>query len=164
MSFNEITLRDLQENPVKLLAEDWALLSAGDGKKWNAMTVSWGGMGEIWGKDAVFVFVRPQRYTLEFIDKSDCFTLSFGLEKQTLGYLGQVSGRDEDKIAKAGLRPVWDGGAVYPENAKIVIAARKIFRQRFDAQLCAAPEIAQWYPEDDHHFMFVGFAEKVLHA
>ncbi len=75
--FQETTMRELQASPVKMIAEDWALLTAGDASAFNTMTVSWGGVGELWGKDVVFVFVRPQRYTYEFMEKSEYFTLSF---------------------------------------------------------------------------------------
>lgn len=34
-------------------------------------------IGELWGKDVVAVFVRPQRYTYEFMEKYGDFTLSF---------------------------------------------------------------------------------------
>ncbi len=69
MSFQEINIRQT-EHPVKLIAEDWALLSAGSPDDWNTMTVSWGGIGEIWGKDAAFVFVRPQRHTMKYMVSS----------------------------------------------------------------------------------------------
>lgn len=41
------------------------------------MTVSWGGIGELWGKDVAMIFIRPQRYTYEFIEREDYFTMSF---------------------------------------------------------------------------------------
>ena len=54
-----MTIKELKENPVKLIAEDWALVSAGTPESWNTMTVSWGGVGELWGRDVVFIFIRP---------------------------------------------------------------------------------------------------------
>ena len=73
----EINIREIGESPVKLLADEWALLTAGGEGAWNTMTVSWGGVGELWGKDVTFVFVRPQRYTKEFMEKNDYFSLCF---------------------------------------------------------------------------------------
>ena len=58
-----MTIKELKENPVKLIADDWALVSAGTPEKWNTLTVSWGGIGELWGRDVAFIFIRPQRYT-----------------------------------------------------------------------------------------------------
>ena len=70
-----MTIKELKENPVKLIAEDWALVSAGTPESWNTMTVSWGGVGELWGRDCATIYIRPQRYTREFIDSNDYFTL-----------------------------------------------------------------------------------------
>ena len=91
--FKEINVRELDRSPIQMISDDWALLTAGKEGDWNTMTVSWGGVGELWGKDVVFVFVRPQRYTLEFMEKYDEFTLSFfdGEYKKELGICGAKS-------------------------------------------------------------------------
>lgn len=68
--FKEINVRELNRSPIQMISDDWALLTAGKEGDWNTMTVSWGGVGELWGKDVVFVFVRPQRYTLEFMENT----------------------------------------------------------------------------------------------
>ena len=80
-------------------------IPAGNGEKVNTMTASWGGMGVIWDEDVVCIFVRQTRYTKEFIDGSDYFSLGFFDEeyRKKLAYLGKTSGRDEDKINKAEL-------------------------------------------------------------
>ncbi len=75
--FKEINVRELDRSPIQMISDDWALLTAGKEDDWNTMTVSWGGVGELWGKDVVFVFVRPQRYTLEFMEKYDEFMFLF---------------------------------------------------------------------------------------
>ena len=74
--FKEITPVELQENAFKLIKE-WMLVSAAGGGHVNAMTASWGGVGFMWAKNVAFIVVRPQRYTKEFIDMSDKFSLSF---------------------------------------------------------------------------------------
>ena len=53
----EINVRELKDNFVKMISDDWALLTAGTTDDFNTMTVSWGGIGELWGKDVCFVFV-----------------------------------------------------------------------------------------------------------
>ncbi|MBO6103399.1 MAG: hypothetical protein J6P03_09150, partial [Opitutales bacterium] len=63
--FKEISPLQVSENAVKLIGSDWALVAAGSAEKFNMMTVSWGGLGVMWGKPAVWIFIRPQRYTLE---------------------------------------------------------------------------------------------------
>lgn len=160
----EINIRDVKENLVKMISDDWALVSAADGEKWNTMTISWGGVGELWGKDVVFAFIRPQRYTKEFMDKSDYFTVSFFDEeyKDALKICGTKSGRDCDKINLAGLSAQFDGEAVYPAEAKLVIKCRKIAVQKMDNAGFIDPSIESNYKSGDYHFIYVGEIEKVL--
>jgi len=154
MPYQAIDIRDI-ENPVRLIADEWALLSAGTPEDWNTMTVSWGGVGEIWGFDAAFVFVRPQRHTMKFLDASDTFTLAFGLPRETLALCGRISGKDCDKLAEAGLAAHSQGNAVWPEGAKLAIVCRKAAKQAFDPAGFIDPSIEENYDGDYHH-MFVG--------
>ena len=59
MSFKEIKPQKINDNPFKLIGKDWALVSAGTKEEFNTMTVSWGGVGVMWGKDVAFTFIRP---------------------------------------------------------------------------------------------------------
>lgn len=164
--FQETTMRELHTSPVKMIAEDWALLTAGDAAAFNTMTVSWGGVGELWGKDVAFVFVRPQRYTYEFMEKSDYFTLSFfgGDCKKELGVCGAKSGRDIDKCKETGLIPMEVKGAVAFEQAKTVLVCRKAAFQDLDPKGFLDPSIMDTYAAKDYHRMYVGVIEKVLIA
>lgn len=155
MPFEPIEIRQLTENPVKLIAEGWALLSAGTPEHWNAMTVSWGGVGVIWGFDAAFVFVRPQRYTYGLIERCEFFTLSFGLPRETLQLCGKISGRDGDKIARAGLTAAHEGGAVWPAEAKLVLLCKKAAAQDLNPAGFLDPSIEKNY-NGDYHRMYVG--------
>ncbi len=93
----QIKPEELQKNPFQMIGKEWLLVAAEKAGKTNAMTASWGGVGIMWGKPVAYVFIRPQRYTKEFIDASDTFSLSvLGEEyRKTLSYFGTVSGRDE---------------------------------------------------------------------
>ncbi len=164
--FQETTMRELQASPVKMIAEDWALLTAGDASAFNTMTVSWGGVGELWGKDVAFVFVRPQRYTYEFMEKSAYFTLSFfgGDYKKELGVCGAKSGRDIDKCKETGLEPLPVDGAVAFKQAKTVLVCRKVAFQDLDPKGFLDPSIMDTYAAKDYHRMYVGIIEKVLIA
>lgn len=157
-------IRDLKENPVKLIADDWALLCAGSADKWNGMTVSWGSIGELWGKDVVIAFVRPQRYTKEFIDNSDFFTLSFFDEKykSALKLCGSKSGRDCDKMSLAGLSPEYDGEAVFPAQARLVLKCKKIAVQKMDNSGFVDKSIESNYKNGDYHYVYVGEIEKIF--
>ncbi len=160
------SIREVKENLVKLIADDWALVSAGDSDKWNAMTISWGGVGELWGKDVVFAFIRPQRYTKEFMDKSDYFTVSFFAPeyKDALKICGTKSGRDCDKIALAGLTLAYDGEAVYPAEARLVIKCRKLAVQKMENSGFIDESIDLNYKAGDYHYVYVGEIEGVLEA
>ena len=109
MSFHEICAKDFENSVFHTIAKEWMLITAEkqmDGKPVaNTMTASWGGLGHLWNKNVAFAFIRPQRYTKEFVDQSEYFSLCFfgGEKMKELGYLGTVSGRDEDKIQKSGL-------------------------------------------------------------
>ena len=160
MSFQLINVRDI-DSPVKLIADDWALLSAGSPEDWNTMTVSWGGIGEIWGFDAAFVFVRPQRYTMKYLESNEYFTLSFGLPKETTALCGRLSGRDCDKIRQAGLIAYAEGAAVWPVQARLVLVCRKVAAQTLDPAGFLDGDIEKNYPQGDYHKMFVGEIQRV---
>ena len=123
MAFKEIQPQDLQDNVFTLIGKDWLVVCGEKNGKANAMTASWGGMGVLWGKPVVFIFIRPQRYTKEFVDGAKGFTLSVLDEskRKVLNYLGTVSGRDEAKIEKAGLTPLSEGGFTYFSEARLAL-------------------------------------------
>ncbi len=124
----EINIRDLNKNAVKMISDEWALLTAGNEEGFNTMTVSWGGIGELWGKDVAFVFVRPQRYTKEFIDREGKMTLSFfaGGYKKEMGICGKKSGRDTNKFEETGLTPVFEYDTVYVKEATHVLVLKTL--------------------------------------
>ena len=159
-----MTIKELKENPVKLIAEDWALVSAGTPEAWNTMTVSWGGVGELWGKDVAFIFIRPQRYTKKFIDSEDYFTVSFfdPEYKDKLRFCGRASGKDCDKIKEAGLNLATDGGAVYPAEARLTLKCKKIAVQLLNNKGFLDPEIEKNYTAGDYHYMYIGEIEKII--
>lgn len=158
------SIKLVKKNPVKLLDDDWGLVCACNGEDWNGMTVSWGGIGELWNRDVVFAFIRPQRYTKEFMDKSDYFTLSFfdNDKKNALKICGRKSGRDCDKMKLAGLTPVFEGDTVYPAEAKLVLVCKKIAVQRMDNGGFIDKTIEENYSNADYHYTYVGEIKKVL--
>ena len=154
---------ELSENLFTLIGKKWALLAASDSRKegigYNAMTVSWGGAGVLWGKDVFFCFVRPQRYTKEFIDKSQCVTLSFFPDeyRQALALCGRKSGRDCDKIKEAGLNAsVGENGEVTFEQARITIVGKKLYASELKPE-CFIDKtlVAENYPSSDFHTVYV---------
>ena len=160
----EISARDLQGNFVKMLSEDWALLTAGKIDNFNTMTVSWGGIGELWNKDVGFVFVRPQRYTFEFIENNDYFTLSFfgGEHKKELGICGSKSGRDIDKMAETGFTPVSVGESTGFKEAKITVYMKKLAYQDMKPEGFIDQTIMGNYANNDFHRVYIGEIIKVV--
>ena len=104
MSFKEIKPEELNFNPFTRIGSDWMLLTAGTEDKFNTMTASWGGAGVFWGKPAVTCYIRPQRYTREFVDREEYFTLAFFDEehRKALALCGSKSGREVDKVRECG--------------------------------------------------------------
>jgi flavin reductase (DIM6/NTAB) family NADH-FMN oxidoreductase RutF len=130
----------------------------------NTMTASWGGLGVLWERKVATCFIRPTRYTYEFAERSQYFALSFFNEKhrRALTYCGTHSGRHSDKAKEAGLTPVKEGGFVYFEEARLVLACRKIYAQDIDPGRFLDPKIDDMYPQKDYHRMYIGEIVKCL--
>lgn len=160
--FKEISPKELNENFIKLIADEWMLISAGNREKYNMMTASWGFAGEMWGADSVMTVIRPQRYTFEFINSSDYFTLSFyGDNKDIHKVCGSKSGRDVDKTVLTGLTPVFADNTVYFEQARLVLVCKKQYVQQMREDCFTDKEPLRWY-DGDLHYMVIGKIEKVL--
>lgn len=163
--FTEIKTEELNESPFKLIGKDWMLITAKKDDKVNTMTASWGGLGVMWGKDVAYIVVRPQRYTKEFIDNSDTFSLTFFDDeyKKTLGYLGKVSGRDEDKISNSNLTLNTCENTPYFEEGKVVLVCKKLYGQYLDPKCFLEDGIDErWYPEKDYHMLYIAEIKNVL--
>ena len=164
----EVNYKDLRFNPFTLFGNEWMLLTAGNGQTGcNTMTISWGHLGCLWGNNdpTAVVYIRQSRYTKKFVDEEGYFSLcvmdkSF---KKEMVYLGSVSGRDEDKIAKTGLTPVCADNTVYFAEAKLVLVCKKLYAVDMKKEDFISQEpVVQCYPEGDYHTLYVGKIEKIL--
>jgi flavin reductase (DIM6/NTAB) family NADH-FMN oxidoreductase RutF len=163
--FKEISAEEIQGSPFKMIGKDWMLVAAEKEGKVNAMTASWGGLGVMWNKNVAYVFLRPQRYTKEFVDSSEKFSLSFYDEsyREKLQYLGSVSGRQEDKMAKAGLTLLEGEDAPCFEEARVVLICRKMYAQKFEPECFVDKSVEKLnYPNKDYHTMYIAEIEKIL--
>lgn len=164
-NFVEIKPEELNKSPFQLIGTDWMLITAEKDNKVNTMTASWGGFGVMWGKNVAYIVLRPQRYTKEFVDNSDNFSLTFldkSFKKQ-LGYLGTVSGRDEDKISKANLTIEHSDNTPYFQEGNLVITCKKLYAQNFKPEHFITNELDEkWYPEKDYHTLYIAEIEKIL--
>ncbi|MBQ6848322.1 MAG: flavin reductase [Clostridia bacterium] len=163
MMFKEINPKEISDNLIKAIAEEWMLISAGDKDGYNMMTASWGFMGEMWGADSVVAMVRPQRYTMKFINDNDYFTLSFyGDNKAVHKVCGSQSGRDVNKTELTGLTPIFCDNSVYFKEARMVLVCKKQYVDVLKEECFTdtAP-LEKWYNKDLHHII-IGKIEKVL--
>lgn len=162
--FQEISPKQLTKNPFSLLDDQWALLTAGNEKSYNTMTVSWGGVGVLWNKNVATVYVRPQRYTYEFIEKEDYFTLSFFTNdyKKALGFCGKYSGRDYDKAKETGLNPLKAAESISFEQAELILVCKKLYHDDIKPGNLLDDTIdCSNYPQKDYHRMYIGEIIKV---
>jgi flavin reductase (DIM6/NTAB) family NADH-FMN oxidoreductase RutF len=162
MSLKQIQIQDLDLNILHQFDKRWFLLTCGDFEtgKFNTMTISWGSLGTVWDKPFAQVFVRPTRYTFEFMNNYDSFTLC-GFEKShksALDLIGSKSGREGNKIADAGLTPCKASAVKSPafEEAELVIECRKMYWQDLDPTHFLFPELQRKYPKKDYHRVFYG--------
>lgn len=166
----ELPVKELIINPFTLISDEWLLITAGNEKNgYNTMTACWGHIGAIWGHGkglpTSIVYIRPQRYTKEFMDKEEFYTLSFFNKayKKALGYLGTHSGREENKIEHTNLTPVFDEDTTYFQEAKLVLICRKLYSSSLSEQGFYDKKIMEDnYPQKDFHTMYIGEIVKVL--
>ena len=162
--FVDIEPSEWNDNVFTRIGKEWMLISAGDRKKFNTMTASWGGVGMLWNVPVATAYVRPQRYTFEFMEEEPYFSLSFlgkGF-KQALQLCGTKSGREVDKVSETGLTPRFDVQAPYFGESEIVLVCRKMYTQDFDPAGFVDPTISSHYANHDYHRMYIGEIVKIL--
>lgn len=158
----EIPVSQIKDNVVDLIGKEWMLIAAGNEDRYNMMTASWGAMGELWNKPVAIVFIRPQRYTFEFVEQNDRFTLSFyGDNKAVHAVCGKQSGRDVDKAALCGLEPVFTDGTVTFKQARMTLVCRKLYAQDIDPNGFTDSSLMSNYAGGDYHRVYVGEIERV---
>ena len=163
--FEKIDPKTLKENVFSLIGDQWMLITAGTPEHCNTMTASWGGLGVLWGKNVATIYIRPQRYTYEFVERSDFFTLAFfGREyHKALALCGAKSGREVDKAKACGFTvAAGEGKAPYFEQAELVLVCRKRYAQEMDPQAIPQDAKDRFYPEKDYHTMYIGEVVEAL--
>ena len=159
MAFKKIDLSEWNGNPFNAIGKDWFLLTAGTQETgFNFMTASWGQMGILWNQPSVTCYVRKSRYTYDFMEKQDTFTLAFFPEsnRDALKFCGANSGRDFDKVKETGLHPVTLEGGVGFEEAKLVLICRKQFAADMDMNAIPQNIADKFYHGDAAHKMYIG--------
>ncbi|MEG2571316.1 MAG: flavin reductase family protein, partial [Clostridia bacterium] len=152
------------DNPWKLIGNDWMLVTSGDINDFNTMTASWGCVGVLWNKNICQVFVRPSRYTYEFIERTRELTLSFLPPERhdVLAFCGAHSGRDVDKCQSCGLTPFQLGNCVAFNEARLVLSCRVLYAQDIEMSHFVDDAVAKGYAGGDYHRMFTCEITQVL--
>lgn len=154
-----IDIKSLEFSPFVKIGDEWALVTAGSSENYNTMTVSWGGLGVLWGVPSATIYIRPQRYTHEFVEKNELFTISFFKSeyKKTLSFCGSHSGRDCDKAKETGLTPIELDGTTSFEEAELILVCRKKYSQDMTANSFLDKSLLEkWYPNNDLHTVYIG--------
>lgn len=156
-------LKNFNLAPLYAIDQEWAVLTAGQKEKFNAMTISWGGLGTIWNKPVVTVYVKPIRYTYEFMESNEYFTISFYDKeyREDLAILGSKSGRDLDKVALTKLTPDFLKNTTSFKEAKLTIVCKKIYFQdldinNIDINSIPRSEVDRFYRTEPAHRMYIG--------
>lgn len=153
----------------QLFNDRWALATAGSIDNYNTMTIAWGSMGTIWGpphqgRPILTIYVSPARYTHQFLEENDYFTVSFFPEeyRRDLGLLGSRSGRDGDKVALTALEPEAVEHGVSFRQAELCFVCKKLYAHQFEKEQVPA-EVAEWiYNRVPPHTMFIGEVVQVI--
>lgn len=165
MAFREISVSDVKFNPFTAISKEWMLITAGTKENHNTMTASWGGVGFLWNKPVTTIYVRPQRYTLQFVEENDYYSLCFFDEKyrDALKFCGTKSGRDFNKDKEIGFTAICDREAPYYEQAKLVFICKKLYKQDMTEESFTNTEpLEKNYPTRDLHRIFIGEIVTVL--
>ena len=186
--FKEILPSELNKTAFEMIGKDWMLITSGNENSLNTMTASWGGMGVMWNKNVVFAFIRPSRYTFDFVNKHDYFSCSFFDEsyRKMLSYMGSHSGRNTDKIKDCNLTPVFseiapcdtedkrpnnskvdtkDGlpsGVPFFEQANTVVICKKLYAQPMNDKFFTDDKTKEKFCGEDFHHLYIGEIIKIL--
>lgn len=157
-TFQPLTADQVEIDPFTKIGKEWALVTAGTKANANPMTISWGGLGVLWGKNVAFIFIRDSRHTKELLDQSDFFSLTFLDEsyRNALNYCGSHSGRDENKFEKAGLTMAIRHSIPYVDEGNFVLLCKKMAATRITEDAFLIPDLKEkWYTDADMHTMYI---------
>ena len=158
------TIKEFNTDIFKLFDDYWALVTAGKPEDYNTMTISWGSLGTIWaprgnGRQIATIYIKPSRYTFNYLEKSDYYTISFFPEekRKDLAYLGSHSGRDEDKLAATSLTPMEKAhGTMGFAEASLTLVCHKLYSDGFKKENIPADIVAAYYDGEDPHHFYIG--------
>lgn len=157
--FKKIDISELRFNPFTKIGKEWMLLTGGNMESFNTMTASWGQLGVLWNKNVLTCYIRPNRYTYEFVENGEFFTASFlGEEyRKALAFCGSHSGRDCNKMTETGLTPVELDSCVGFEQADMILVCRKLYSYDMQENSFLTDDgiPAQFFGNDPYHRAYI---------
>ncbi len=156
--FRKIKPEALDNNVFELVGQKWLLVTAGTKDKYNMMTASWGGFGILWNKPVCYIFVRPTRYTYEFMEQESVFSLNVLPEnlKEILMICGTKSGRDLNKMEISALTSFsTELGNIGFQESELIIDCKKLYFQDIQPEHFQDQSIHNLYPLKDYHRMYI---------
>ena len=165
MKLHSVEVKTLTPEIFRMFQVNTALLTAGDEKHLNTMTIGWGQLGTLWNLPVCTVYVRPERYTYEFMEAQDTFSVSVlpDSARDIARLCGTRSGREVDKVKECGFTVAQaECGAPYFEEAELVLVCRKRYAQEMDPQAIPQDAKDRFYPEKDYHTMYIGEVVEAL--
>ena len=143
-----------------------AILSAGTKDHYNSMAIEWGSLGVSWKKPIFTVYVKDQRYTYEFMQTTEIFTVSIinkNLFKKFANVYGTKSGKDINKEEAAGthIRFLEDGGITFDEAEEVFVC--RMLGKAYIQEKDRSPALKEFYEKNkdywktmDPHGIFIG--------
>lgn len=165
--FKEIPIEELSWSPFPRKKGNWFLVTAGNESESDTLLATLGGLAALWGGNTISIFIRKSRYTREFLDREDHFSVSVLPKsfREAVHYCGTHSGREGNKLEAAGLTEIFPSHIPAVGEAGTILLCRKLASVSSD-QFTMAPDIhkacyeGRW--EGNPHIMYIGEIEKVL--
>lgn len=162
--FEEISVKEISgyKDAVSLFEEGGIAYAKGKERE-NGLTIAWGGLGVLWRKPCLSVYVHATRFSKKIFDEADSFSVCFfSKDKQAIvNYFGSHSGRDEDKAKAINANIIHDEDAPYFEDAELVIICKKMGQSDFDPSF-VDEGVKDWYSKQGVHTIYQGQIIKVL--
>ena len=160
MKLHSVEVKTLTPEIFRMFQVNTALLTAGDEKHLNTMTIGWGQLGTLWNLPVCTVYVRPERYTYEFMEAQGTFSVSVlpDSARDIARLCGTRTGREVDKVSACNLTVCRGAGNTpFFEEAELVLVCRKLYAQDFDPERFVRRELLdKWYPAQDYSRMYIG--------
>ena len=154
----------INELKIDEMIKQGCLVTAGNINDYITMTIGWGMIGTIWRKKTFIVYVKPCRYTYEFMEKNDYFTVSFYDKKyiKEIGYLGSKSGRDTDKVNDVDFHPLEVNNSITFEEAYCTFVCKKYYYTDINKDNVPNEDINRYYLTEEPHRVYYGEIVEVI--